>query len=263
MFQRIANLFKGFLSLFVSSVERSSPEALLEAEKENLRSQIAKFNQGLASHAALSERLMTQVRKLEAQETQLEAKTTAHLKAGNREAAGRYALELKENRAQLEENRQQLEQAEATYKSLLRARDQSVEAAREKIERLQRGLDDLKVKKAMAELHEMAGGMVSEIGGSGDTLDRLEKMVEEERSRAAGRVRVARDSVDVGLAGDDETEQAALEDLALADFAAEKGIALASPTPQASSAEPASEGETEGTSRAMGPRSGASAAESE
>ena len=33
-------------------------------------------------------------------------------------------------------------------------------------------IDDLKVKRALAELTEMASGMVSEIGSSGDTLDR-------------------------------------------------------------------------------------------
>ena len=56
MFSRIANLFKGFLSLFVSGVERRNPEALLELEQENLRKQIGNFNQGLASHAGLAER---------------------------------------------------------------------------------------------------------------------------------------------------------------------------------------------------------------
>ncbi len=37
MFSRIANLFKGFLSLFISGLERQNPKALIEAEKENLR----------------------------------------------------------------------------------------------------------------------------------------------------------------------------------------------------------------------------------
>lgn len=42
MFRRIGNLFRGFLSLFVSGLERKNPEALLEVEKENLRKQIGK-----------------------------------------------------------------------------------------------------------------------------------------------------------------------------------------------------------------------------
>src|SRR5690349_23388628 len=118
MFGRIANLFKGFLSLFVSGIERRNPEALLELEQENLRKQISGFNQGLASHAGLCERLMGQVRKLEAEQKDLRAKTAAHLRAGNRAAAGQYALRLQTIESQLTENRTQLEQAETTYKNL-------------------------------------------------------------------------------------------------------------------------------------------------
>ena len=36
MFGRIANLFKGFLSLFVSGIERRNPEALLVAVQKGL-----------------------------------------------------------------------------------------------------------------------------------------------------------------------------------------------------------------------------------
>ena len=60
MFSRIGNLIRGFLSLFIGGLERANPEALLEVEKENLRKQIANYNQGLAAHAGLCERLMTQ-----------------------------------------------------------------------------------------------------------------------------------------------------------------------------------------------------------
>ena len=82
MFSRVANLIKGFFSLFVSGIEKRNPEALLELEQENLRKQIANFNQGLATHAGLCERIMGQVRKLEAEQKDLRAKTAAHLRAG-------------------------------------------------------------------------------------------------------------------------------------------------------------------------------------
>ena len=112
MFSRIANLFKGFLSLFVSGLERQNPKALIEAEKENLRTQIARFNDNLANHAGFCERLLRQVKNLEAQERDLAAKAAANLKVGNRNAAGQYALQLKTVKEQLEENRKQLEAAE-------------------------------------------------------------------------------------------------------------------------------------------------------
>jgi phage shock protein A len=226
MFERLANLIRGFFGLFISGLEKQNPEALLEVETENLRKQIAQYNQGLASHAGLCERLMSQVKKLELEERDLRAKTSANLRAGNRTAAAQYALRLQTVSRELEENRKQLEQAETTYKDLLKARDVAVSSARAKIESLRSSLSDLKMKRAMAELTEMASGMISSIGGSGDTLDRLQGMVEEERNKAAGRARVARDSLDMSGVQLKEAEQNALADQALADFAAKEGIAL-------------------------------------
>lgn len=249
MFRRIGNLIKGFFGLFISGIEKSNPEALLEVEKENLRKQIGKYNEGLASHAGMCERMMTQVRKLEADQRELRAKTGANLKAGNRELAGQYAVRLQTVERELEENRSQLLQAEKTYKDLVTARDVSVNAAKQKIESLRQSLSDLKVKKAMAELTEMASGMVTEIGGSGDTLERLHGMVEEEREKAAGRVRVAKDSFNTSEIQMKEAEQKAMADQALADFAAREGIALDAKDSVSSS--PATE--TEGGGKSMGP----------
>lgn len=231
MFSRIANLIKGFLGLFIGGIEKKNPEALLEVEKENLRKQIGEFNQGLAAHAGLVERLMGQVKRLNSEENELKAKTKALLQAGQREAAGEMALRYKAVEAQHDELNAQLESADARYKELVRARDVAIKAARDKIEQLRRGIDDMKVQKAMAELNEMAAGMVGTLGGSGDTLNRLEEMVEEERSKAAGRARVARDSVDMSGTVLKEAEQKALADMALADFAAAEGIELKAEAP--------------------------------
>jgi phage shock protein A len=248
MFERLANLIRGFFGLFISGLERQNPEALLEVETENLRKQIGQYNQGLASHAGLCESLMSQVKKLEAEERDLKAKTTANLKAGNRTAAAQYALRLQTVERELGENRKQLEQAEATYKDLLKARDVAVNSARAKIESLKSSISDMKMKKAMAELTEMAAGMITSIGGSGDTLDRLQTMVEEERNKAAGRARVAKDSMDMSGVQLKEAEQNALADQALADFAAKEGIALEPSTPAGQT--PAAEGPV----KSMGPQ---------
>ena len=246
MYRRIANLFRGFLGLFVSGLERRNPEALLEVEKENLRRQISQYNQGLASHAGMCERLMTQVKKLEGEERDLRAKAAANLKAGNRSAAGQYALRLQTVTRELEENRAQAGQAETTYKDLVKARDVAVSTAKAKIESLKGAIEDMKMKRAMAEMNEMAAGMIGEIGGAGDTLNRLHEMVEEERTRAAGRARVAKDALDMGDVNLKEAEQAALAEQALADFAAREGIAI---EPAAGAPAPAAAAKT----KTMGP----------
>jgi len=226
MFTRIGNLIRGFFGLFVSGLEKKNPEALLEVEKENLRKQISEYNKGLAAHAGLCERLISQVERETKEIKQLTAKAGAHLKAGNRKLAGEYALKLQKLRDDHVSNVDQLEEAEKTYEELKKARDIAVTAAREKIESLKRDIDETRIAKATAELNEMAAGMINEIGGAGDTLNRLEEMVREERQLAKGRARVAKDSIDSTELNEMEAERNALEELALAEFAAESGIVM-------------------------------------
>ena len=215
MFRRIGNLIRGFLGLFITGLEKANPDALLDVEKENLRKQIAQYNDGLSHHAGLCEKLMSQIRRLETEERELRARTAAHLNAGNRDAAAQHALRLQTVQRELEENRSQLTQAETTYRDLVKARDVSVQAAQAKINALKNDISDMKMKRATAELSEMASGMISKIGGAGDTLDRLSKMVGEERQKAAGRARVFRAR---GIPpGDGDRTDIAIEDFGLAE----------------------------------------------
>ena len=62
-------------------LERQNPKALIEAEKENLRQQIARYNENLANHAGFCERLLRQVKNLEGQERDLAAKAAANLRS--------------------------------------------------------------------------------------------------------------------------------------------------------------------------------------
>jgi phage shock protein A len=226
MFRRLGNLVRGFLSLFISGLEKANPQALIEAEKENLRRQIARFNENLANHAAFVERLMRQIKNLEAQEKEYVGKAAAHLKVGNRAAAGQLALRLKTVKEQLDENRQQLEGAEGTFKKLVKTRDVAVTEAREKIESLKRMLTETEMMEAQAELQEMAQGMISSIGGTGDTINRVEEYLSERRDKAAGRARVAASSIDTSEVELKEAEQAALADQALNEFAAAYGLEM-------------------------------------
>jgi phage shock protein A len=224
MFKRLSNLVRGFFGLFVSGLERQNPEALLDVEKENLRRQISQYNQGLAAHAGMCERLVSQIKRQEQEEREMQAKTMANLKAGNKDAAGQYALRLQNLRRDLQDNRAQAQAAESTYQDLLRAREIAVKVAQQKIEGLKFAIDDMKIRKATAELAEMAGGLISQIGSGGDTLNRLQEIVDSERQKAAGRARVARDSMNATELSMKEAEQKALAEQALAEFAADAGI---------------------------------------
>jgi phage shock protein A len=170
MFKRIGNLIRGFFGLFVSGLEKQNPEALLEVERENLRKQIAQYNQGLAAHAGLCERLIAQVKKLEIEERELRAKTTALLRADSRDAAGQTALRLQTTQRELAEDRTQLEQAETTYRESIRARDVAIKNAQSKIEALRFSLDDLKIKKATVSCELQVAGYRLRVGSSAHAL---------------------------------------------------------------------------------------------
>lgn len=238
MFRRLLNVFQGFIGLFISGLERTNPRALIEAEKENLRVQIAQFNESLSQHAAFVERLMRQVKSLEKKEQELAAKVAANIKAGNRAVAGQIALQLKTVKEQLEENRGQLTAADDTYKKLVKTRDITVQEARNKIEKLKLKISEAEMLEAQAELQEMASGMITGIGNSGDTLNRMEEYLNERRDKAAGRARVAASGLDVSEVELKEAEQTALADQALAEF--ESAYGFASPAKPAEEAQPVS-----------------------
>jgi phage shock protein A len=224
MFKRLGILFKGFLGLFVTGLEKSNPKALIEVEKENLRKQIARFNDNLATHAGFVERLIRQIKDLEQKERELTAKITANIKAGNREIAGQMALELQTVKGQLEENRTQLVASEETFKKLVKSRDVSVQEAQAKIEKLKRLMSETEMMEAQAELQEMANGMISSIGGSGDTLNRVEEYLQERRDKAAGKARVLATNLNTKDVELKESEQSALAAQALAEFETAYGM---------------------------------------
>jgi phage shock protein A len=218
MLKRLYNMFLGFLGLFIKGLERNNPEALLENERENLRKQIASFNDALATHAGMVEKLGAQTKRLETEERDLRAKIPALIAAGKRDVAGQLAVKLQSVDAQHDQVLARLEDTDRKYKELVKARDASVTAATRKIEELSVGLNDMKIKKAAAELCEMATGMITNIGSSGDSLSRIGDMIDNERSKAAGRARVAGDSLAAGGAIIDIDGETALAEAALLQF---------------------------------------------
>jgi phage shock protein A len=227
MIKRLGNLIVGFLNLFTTALEERNPEVLLGLEQENLRKQLGNYNRGLSTHAGLCERLSTQVKRLEYEERSLRAQTTVLMRGGKRQKAGALALRLQTVERDLQGSRTQLARAEEIYRELSRARDQSFKTAQTQIQALRFELDDLKIRRATAELTEAASGLITQMGGHGDTLKRLQEMVEHERDRAAGKARIASDAMESASSELDEAQQEALAEQALTDFEVScKGIEL-------------------------------------
>jgi len=220
LIRRVTTLCRALLHYIVAGIEGQNPEALLELERENLRRLIGQYNQGLASHAGLAERLMSRTRMLQAEETELRARIVTQVRLSNRAEAGRKALRLQAAQRELADCREQLAQAEKTYESLKQAREIAVGAARAKIESVRRAIGELRTQRAIGEMNALAAGLATGVAGGGETLERLRDMVEEQRISAAGRARVAREALGLDELQARETEQAALAEQALSDFLA-------------------------------------------
>ncbi|MCP4217852.1 MAG: hypothetical protein GY765_24635 [bacterium] len=223
MFKRIGKIFKGLAGIFVSDLEKANPRALIEVEKENLKKQLVRYNENLVTHAGFIERLKRQIKDLEKKEKETAARISANINVGDRATAGQLALSLQTVKSQLDENLEQMVTAEETYTQMTNARDASLKEAKEKIESLTRMITETEMMEAQVELQEMASGMMTEIGGTTDTLDRVENHLLERRDKAAGRSRLATGNVPVEKQLK-EAERQALAELALAEFETSYGL---------------------------------------
>ena len=224
MFKRISKIFKGFMSLFIKNIETKNPEALLEAQREELREKVSQFNTNLAKQAGFVARLERFVAEREKKEKELLAKAQVNLKAGNMDIAGKAAAERKNILAELEQYKAQLVTAKQSYQNLVRTKDVTIKEAKSKLEALQQKLSQVKMKEAEAELQEMSQSMVGELGAGGDTMNRLEEQLNERLELATGKAQVAKDSADFSDIVMKESEQKALENQALAELAASMGM---------------------------------------
>jgi hypothetical protein len=188
------NILRGMVSSLVGWTERRNPAVLLENERENLVRLIRQFNAGLVQHAAVIERLTTQVSNDERLIETLTYRINALMGAGERDAAARDALALKTAKSQVGENQRLLAESQDAYGQLVSRRDAAVAESRARIERVRRQIGDLKVKRAIADIEGMAQAMIGELDSGGTSLARLEDLVTEEREKASARARVAQGS---------------------------------------------------------------------
>ncbi|HMI93854.1 MAG TPA: hypothetical protein VK509_20915 [Polyangiales bacterium] len=216
--KRIVNVWRAVLGSGLTNLEAHHAEEMLDLEREQLQQQVCKYNQGLAGHAGLCERLKAEIARLDKEREQLEPKLRMRLEAGDRVTAGQHALRLETIASEVAQYQAQHTEAETTYRELVRARQVAIVAAREKIEGLKRSIGDYKVQKALADLTELAAGMHGAIGLNDGTLERIKDRIDEKRNYAAGRARVARESIDTTALQMREAEQTALADAALARF---------------------------------------------
>ena len=82
--------------MFISGIEESNPEALMEAARQEFRDKMAQYNMALAKMAGIAERLKVQIKSKSVRAQDLERRVLANHRAGNMDLAGSLARELQE-----------------------------------------------------------------------------------------------------------------------------------------------------------------------
>ncbi len=230
LFARIGRLFSGFLSLFISGIEESNPEALMEAARQEFRDKMTNYNMALARMAGVAERLKSQVKMKATKGQDLERRILANHRAGNLELAGSLARELQELKADLTVDTGELQETEEAYQANLRQAKLAQKEFEEKVRRLETQLSQVKVKEAQAEAATALSSVAFKVGDLGDTMKTVEEVLQKRYEVSAGKARVAKDLVNMEQVQEKENERKALEQVALAEFLAGQGISAAPAT---------------------------------
>jgi phage shock protein A len=234
-FARIGRLVRGFFGLFISGLEESNPEALMDAAKQDFRNKMALYNQALARMAGIAERLKGQIKNKSIRQDDLQKRILANHRAGNMELAGSLARELQELNTDLDHDKAELADTEEAYQNNLRQAKLAQKEFEEKIRKLENQLSQVRVKEAQAEAASAMGNVAFKVGDLGDTMKTVEDALNKRYETSAGKARLAKDMVDTGAIAEKESERKALEQNALAEFLASQGIA----SPGAEAAPPA------------------------
>jgi phage shock protein A len=201
----------------------ADPIAQMQYEHDLAVEQLKEGRKGLEIYRALVERVSRQAATTRAHVQKLEAETKAYLKAGERETAAKFALELQKAKKDLAAHEEQLQMHETAYENNLKKIKHASHKLAEVRERIQRYDAELKMSAAEAEVAALAQSFNMDI-----TTDfgQLEQAVQSRIDRNRGKARVASDLSSEGLREIEAEErmQKALAEDALSQFEVELGL---------------------------------------
>ena len=134
----------------------ADPIAQLQYEYDKAVDQMKDGREGLEKYRALVERVNRQVEANNSHVAKLEAQVKAYLKAGERETASKFALELQKAKKELAENESQLKLHETAYGNNVTKIEHAVKKLEELKRKIQKYDAELKMSRAEAELAKLA-----------------------------------------------------------------------------------------------------------
>jgi phage shock protein A len=246
-------ILQKFWSAFVAQINKvanlfweADPVAQMRYEYDRAVEQLKEGRGGLEQYRGLVERVTRQAQVNRSHVQKLEAETKAYLKAGDRDTAAKFALELQKAKEQLAANEQQLQMHETAYGNNLKKIQHANEKLIELREKIQKYDAELKMSAAEAEIAKL-----SETFDMNLTTDfgEIESVIQQKIDQNRGKVRVAADLSERGIAEikAEERMQGQLAEEALRSFEAELGLKSPETTPISQAAKdlgPATEKQT-------------------
>jgi phage shock protein A len=201
----------------------ADPIAQMQYEHDLAVEQLKEGRTGLETYRALVERVTRQFNTTKAHVQKLEAETKAYLKAGQRDTAAKFALELQKAKRELAGHQEQLQMHETAYENNLKKIKHATQKLGEVRERIQKYDAELKMSAAEAEVAAIAHSFDMNV-----TTDfgQLEQAIQMRIDKNRGKARVAADLSSEGLQeieAEERMEKSMAED-ALTQFEIELGM---------------------------------------
>jgi phage shock protein A len=229
---KIWSSFRAQLNKIANYFWEADPVAQMRYEYDLAVEQLKEGRKGLEMYRGLVERVARQVTAGRSHIQKLEAEIKAYLKAGERETAAKFALELQKAKKGLDANVEQLDMHERSYDNNLKKIKHANKKLVEVREKIQKYDAELKMSAAEAEIAALAESFDMNI-----TTDfgQLEMIIQQKIDTNRGKARVAVDLSERGVAEIEAEErmQTALADQALAEYEVELGLRSPETTPVA------------------------------
>jgi phage shock protein A len=195
--RKMLTAIRAFFNGIANAMWERDPIAIMQLEYDKSLEQLQEGRKGLELYRGLVERVVRQVTMGKAQVDRLQADIKAYLKAGDRETAGKFALQLQKAQTDLASNQDQLKMHEEAYENNLKKIQFANRQLSEVREKIQRYNADLKMTAAEAEIAKIAGDLNFDV-----TTDfgQIEQIIQQRIDTNRGKVRVAADLSSRGVA---------------------------------------------------------------
>ena len=210
----------------------ADPIAQMQYEYDKAVDDMKGGREGLEQYRGLVERVTRQVEGEKSHMAELQAKVKAYLASGDRETAGKFAIEMNKAKKSLAENEAQLAMHEKAYDNNVRKVKNAMGKLKGIKEKIQAYDAELKMSKAEAEMAELAKDFNFDV-----TTDfgQIEDVIQDKIALNRGKARVAADLSEEGMVdiAKEEAMESAMAEDALRNFEVEMGLV----TPQSAKLE--------------------------